>query len=187
MSLFDFSVLWESLSRCHSRACVYRRGMRIEKWWIVTANRLLTLAAHPQVRVGKADHPCWCLGKGGGDHSCVICVSVRRLESKCTVQACTHTHKHIIPSACPTWHLVCVLDKFGLCMCVVWHGVCVCVQTRPCGSESAVAKQLTLLSDRLTDFHKLIWLWGRRQKTLMKLFTSGHWKSAAAAAATAAS
>lgn len=80
---------------------------------------------------------------------------------------------HAILSA--YWDNVCVSDSFGLCVSVCAVAVCVC-QRRPRSSGSAVAKQLTLLSDRLTDFHKLIWLSGRRHETLMKLFTSCQWK-----------
>lgn len=88
------------------------------------------------------------------------------------------THKHIIQNCQQhTPFTICTKKVYifacvGVCACV-W--VCVC-QAKPCSSGSAVTKQLTVLSDRLTDFHKLIRLWGRWHKMLMKRFTSCQWK-----------
>lgn len=114
------------------------------------------LAARPQVRPGKTDNPPLMFRREGRDPA--VCVG----------------------SSTVTTDLKCVYVSFGPCVCltVFMQGcVCMCVcQTRPPGSGSAVAKQLTLLSDRLTDFHKLIWLWGRWHATLMKLFTCCQWK-----------
>ena len=123
----------------------------------MTANRLLLLRASPQVREGEARSPNVEVGKAGTQLCVCMCVRESLSAYVCLFGCllCRCVCGKVCVFVCVD---VCVGRLVCVCVCVdvcVGRSVCVC-QSGPYGSGCAVAKQLTLLSDRMTALQRLI-------------------------------